>query len=216
MRAVFHACAFGFVLAGCMASKDAAFELGGDTGSAIDGDTGFQPADTASDESPEPVWWSIDGQVPVQGANPVVEGASLTFSVYPAEGREGGNLCATQVPAVSVAAEPAPEAAVYAWWLLDLGIGDGACDALGVAFPGSLHIGVGELDPNIVAVLGDAGYSDLEANLYGAYVSIEPDGELWVYGVAGTADNYGGEAPSDALPIPDGVWEIRGIYLLPL
>jgi len=215
MNSLFRASALFLVTAGCAATKGDLAALGEETGNQSELDSATPPDDTAITPAPDPAWWSIVATVPVAGTNPVTEGTTVSFTAYP-DGADAAPLCTATSPAVSITAEVAPDATIYAWWSTALDISDGACDTEDIEIPTALYLGIGALDPNIVAVLGDAGYAELTSSLYGAYVSLDGGGTVYTFGVAGTASSYEGEPVTDGDPIPDGTWQIEGIYLLPI
>jgi hypothetical protein len=55
------------------------------------------------------------------------------------------------------------------------------------------------------------------STLYGLYIQYgAEDAPIWVFGVAGTAENFSGiDEPAAAAPLPDGSYDIETLYLLP-
>ena len=79
----------------------------------------------------------------------------------------------------------------------------------------SFQLGVGEMHPEVVAVLDSLdGLGDgAESSLNGAYASFDGGDTLYVFGVAGSLAAYEGAGLSaEEAPLPDGTWIVRGLY----
>lgn len=207
-------------LAACsMAKSDGRF---GDTGWAPTDETGQEDSadtDTGNEEPVTPQWWSLSGQVLLEGGQPVAGDASLEVVLLGEDGGVVVEICRTAFAEPTLVVESPPDPALYHWWLVTPGADDSACHSLRQHLPTSLHLGLGALHPDIAALLDQAGLGGMDPYLYGAYVQTEAMAEdgIWVYGVAATPAGWEGAQPAATEgPVPDGTYRFQPIYLLPL
>lgn len=232
---------FPFIAALVFASGCADYSL--DNTNESDGSFDSAGVDTSRDSDdeapPEPAqYWSLDGTLVVaDGALDVdasafyvdlwLDGSSVCGATPPADtgldtdtavDSGDGDVIPTE-PDVDFAGTQAPpsDLALLAWWDLTLSEGASPCDQ---PLPASaVGLGLGPMDARLYPALENAGYQDpaaAGASLYSAYLRVGA-GDVWVFGVAGTAEQYAGTAPVvDAGPLPDGVYTLRSLYLLPM
>ncbi|NOY25908.1 MAG: hypothetical protein GXP62_08560, partial [Oligoflexia bacterium] len=117
--------------------------------------------------------------------------------------------------------ETPPSDMVLTWWELSWDSTDLACFLEGEgAGDQPFRLGVGLMHPEMVAVLDvvdEVSTTAAAGSLNAAYLQLNGDDRLLVYGVAGPAAAYAGYGkPADQAPLADGTWLIRGAYSLPL
>ncbi len=175
----------------------------------------------------EPAWVALGGTMRVTSGIPVVETSELwieyrdtTNSPYDAEALSDETSpplpCVARLPVLSFVELAPPSAAVsLAWWALTLDEPD--ANSCPWAPPGDLHLGVGVLDPALAPALALAELGDAASPLYGLYVRVDGDANpVWVFGVVGTSAQYDGTAtPAEAPPLPDGLYTLTTLHLLP-
>lgn len=178
----------------------AAGDTGGNDGSADSSDeTGF-PAVPAS--------YTIEATLVIADGVAITKGASVSALVVGDDGTSV--LCTVPLDQAGLTVDDPPDADLGAWWRLDVTPGEHPCATL----PATLGIGIGVMAPDVLAQLGAVGMDAYAASLFGAYIE-DASGNLYVYGWAGTeADATGDDAA--ALPLPDGVYGLHPLYLLPL
>jgi hypothetical protein len=194
-------------LAGCSAaggdkagSYDATYPGGPDGLGTPDSDTAR--ASTASDAPP--IWLTVDGDLVITGGVPDPLASELRYT-----GLDAGRVetCATVgAPTAFTPVDPPPDD-LLSWWDIT-GPVDPGCQV-----PTTLRLGIGAYD----AILDPAvAIADVTGTPYGLYTAA-PDGSLWIFGVAGTSENFDGALPPvDTPPLPDGAWRLESLVLLPL
>lgn len=163
------------------------------------------PPDTA-DTAP------VDTDVPVDTA--IVDTAAAGDTGTPPPVESG------TVPLITaaVAADAPADVPAYGWWELTLAEGAAPCST---PLPtNDLRLGIGAMDTRLYPGLDAQGATDpaaYAATLYGAYVEASADAPVWVFGVAGTDDQFAGVASDVTVaPLPDGSYAIRSLFLLPI
>ena len=205
------------LLAGCSASKGG--DVFADTGSAEGLDTGDAGDSAADGGEGEPAWWLLSATIEISDGAVVDETSTLQVQVLD---KKHLVICTVLAASPSVtAAEIAPDPAVYTWWRMNGLQWTDDCDALGVELPAPSHfyLGVGEMHPEILAVLGTL--DDVEEGaadaLNAAYASFDDGDTIYVYGAAGPVVAYDGIGEAlTAPPLTDGTWLLRPIYPFPL
>jgi len=185
-------------------------------------DTGFADADGATGGG-DPV--VPDAPVPdyiaLSGLLSVVEGVPTTTSTVTLTWRAGADpICADLLEVVGVTTPAGPPNAL-AWWGLDLaaaadvGSPEGSC---GYPVPAHLSLGFAPYDETLSPAADASGVADQSAQLYALMLQYDGDAqEAFVFGVAGTADQFAGLGAAAATgPVPDGDYELESLYLLPL
>ncbi len=151
-----------------------------------------------------PVWLDLDGDLVMASGVP-----DPLASAFRLTGRDPGlvTVCsAVGPPTAFTPVEPAPDGLV-AWW--DVGM----TTEPGCALPAAFRLGIGPYDLLLDPAVAAAGVS---GTLYGMYTRAPDDG-LWIFGVAGTAENFAGTAaPVTAPPLPDATYRLEGLVLLPV
>lgn len=181
-----------------------------DTGDAADTGGGDGSNDSAEDTGPDtlPASYTVEASLVIQEGVAVTEGAAVSALVI---GDDGATvLCTVPLEAAGVVVDEAPDPDIGAWWAVEVEPVDSSCAPL----PRTLHLGIGVMAPDVLAQLGAVGMDAYAASLFGAYIAGE-DGTVYVYGWAGTEADASGDDPA-ALPLPDGVYGLHPLYLLPL
>lgn len=230
---------FPFVAALVLVAGCADYSLEGpqDSGGFADSSGIDTNRDSGDSAPPEPAqYWSLDGSLVVSGGVLDVAASTLYVDLW----LDGTSVCGatpasdtgvldtaadTDVvlvptePEVAFAGEQAPpsDLALLAWWDLTLSEGSAPC---GQPLPASaVGLGLGPMDARLYPALENGGFSDpatAGASLYSAYLRVGA-GDVWVFGVAGTAEQFAGTgAVADSAPLPDGTYELRSLYLLPM
>lgn len=170
-------------------------------------DTGAPPedTDTGPPSSDTPTWWALDGSIALQGQQAAAPEALFVVEL---RGRDLSTLCSTERVAAALTPVDPQIGPLYAAWQVTLADGVG-CEP---PVPQQFLLGVGPYDPQLDPA---AAQHDLDGStLYGLYV--QPEGRpLYVFGVAGTAEHFAGDALATA-PLPDGTYTLDGLHLLPL
>jgi len=199
-----------------------------DTGSISDTAAGV---DSATPTVMAPAWFALDGTLQITAGAPVATGSTLRVTFHAAEDAPAPTtadtastsadtaavptLPCTLTPTITaIAPEDAPNPAVsLGWWSLTLTANDDpTCPWI---LPPDLHLGIGVLDPALQAAMDLAGLQVDGSDLDGLYVQYGAQ-PLWVFGVAGTDEQFANTtAPPDAPPLPDGLYTLQGLHLLP-
>lgn len=208
--------ALGLLGAGCseasMAEKSSA--------SGADADDATGGSIETVDTGVEPMWWRLDADLEVSAGQLSASGSEGTIQVL---GDDGSVLCSEQRRVASTDTIPIePDPLIFTWWELEWGGGAGDCD--GVAdlseLPATIHVGVGEMHPELEAIAGHVrGLPEAGAGtLNGAYARVDDaNPDVWVFGFAGDADAWlGTDGPATVSPLSDGMWSLRGAYSFPL
>jgi hypothetical protein len=216
---------------GCSAREQSAdTDVTEDTGDTAD-TAGSDSGDDTAFVPVEPSWIRVDGTLSIVGGVPDPTGTtvSIEYRLDPAavpsapedtsdtDFSGGATVPCIRTPAVTaIVAETAPDAAItFGWWALTL---DTAPDPdCGWALPSALHLGIGDLDPQLYAAMDLAGLSTPDSTLYGLYARLGAETEpVWVYGVAGTVGQYAGtDAAATSPPLPDGTYTLQALHLMP-
>ena len=201
-------------IAGC-ASYDASKEASGAADSAASDATGTTPVDSDSGDSesdtavpPDPAWFAMDATVTVVGGVAVSAPATALVTVVGADLETV--LCEVELDTAGVTPGPAAVGGVWLWWTLEVHPVDRACAVL----PTTVALGLGALLPDVRAQLGAVGLDGASGSLYGAYLTVDDTSPV-SFGVGGTTDGYGGVGEASE-PIPDGLYTLRTLFLVPL
>ena len=201
---------------GC--SYDTAGTFSDDSGAAAD--TGMLDDTSVDAPGDEASWLALSGTWTIAAGALSTEESSLLFTLYDTK---LAMQCSdtSQITATTEWIPPTEELTLVAGYTFELGPFDSS-DTCVSDPPALLAIGVGALDEQLTPAMTQAGIDPLNASLYGLYVRLAwSEDEIdtaptWVYGVAGTTDQYEGaaEAASES-PLPDGVYELQPLHLLP-
>jgi hypothetical protein len=197
----------------CSIGNDKA-SAGQDNAETASADTGDTSTDEDSEDtaSIEPVWWSLSGQLELEGGLPVI---GTELDIVPLD-ETGAEVCAETAPVriLSVTDEPPPHESVLTWWRLELELPELLCDGIEVPLSEpSLTLGVGELHPDIRAALSAVDGLDTKMPLNGAYLAFDGADDLLVFGVAGRLEAFEGLGKiAEEAPLVDGGWRIEAVY----
>jgi hypothetical protein len=197
-----------------------------------DTDTGVDEDDTG-DAALEPTYWSLQGSVVVQDGLPRVEDGALRITFHDGAGSpwspEDSDVSGcTVVPTLAEAADDGliEDTALIAWWRIAAESSDEEACPWEVPRPRAgdgdaeveLLLGLGSQDARLGGFMDAAGL-DPDLPLYGAYI-LQPSARgdlLFSFGVGGTQAHFSGaDTVVDGPPLPDGVYDLRTVALLPL
>lgn len=196
-----------------------------------DADTdGTGEDDTAEPEEVGPAFWSVRGEVAVRDGLADVESTSFDLMFHdptgaPWSGAEGAT-CSFLAAAVTEGPPRAEDAVPLAsWWRWTLVEADDPCpfvvpplDRLGAPDGPEIALGFGPLNPALQAPMAAVGL-DPDLPLYGL-VGRAPTatGSVEVaFGVAGTEAQFAGDGAIQLEPpLPDGIYLLRTVALLPM
>ena len=186
---------------------------GADTGGGADAGGG---ADGAEDTGPvieAAAWWRLRSHIVVVGGAPQSSGGQLEVSSY-----DGAlNLrCDATASIARVSELVASEPELVVWWQVVAGEWSGTCVDWEQPVPvASVQLGVGEMHPEIIAVLDtvEGASAGSDGSLNGAYARVESAGDIVVFGAAGLPAGFAGTGtPADAAPLADGTWTFAPAY----
>jgi hypothetical protein len=166
-----------------------------------------------SDEQALPVYWSLDGDLAVQGGIVDLDLSGFVVRTWDAELEA---VCAYDVAISAAVSAPIPEAelGLIGWFELDLASAmedNAACPDWQAR---SLALGLGDYDARLDPALDAHGWE--QSQPYGLYLQ-EPGQPLYVVGVGGTRDHFDGDVGlQTAGPIEDGLYELHSVVLLDL
>jgi hypothetical protein len=203
---------------GCSSSSNM-LESGGDTGfdyAAEDSDAGSEDVTSAPEATDTalpitPDYWTLDGSVElVEGmADPIETQLSISLWLDAPE-----PFCTFDLPAPLLDAEPDEEAAAFfTWW--EVAVLD---ESENCYWPGvdRVSFGIGPMDPLLDPALAAEGLPG--ETLYALYLTPGKDEPVFVYGVAGTPDQYASKDDFEVIeapPLPDGSYTLQALHLLP-
>lgn len=166
---------------------------GGDT----EGDTGVA--------EPVPAWWSLAATVTVAGGSPDATTAVVTLPVVDVDGETVD--CTPVLDATGLVEAASPDLAIAEWWTMPVVVAGESCATL----PTELAFGIGQLDAEVRARLGQVGLDDSADALYGTYLQAD-GGTVYTVGYA-TAASSSGVAVE---PPPDDTYTLVSLFLMPL
>jgi hypothetical protein len=181
-----------------------------------DEDGGGGAADTGAGGSRR--WWRLRAGFEIVSGRPQAAGAALGLSWVSDDGEV---ICEGVAPVEAVEVRSVPDPQLLAWWGFTPGEWVSDCDgALGQApLTAPFLLGVGALDAEIVAQVEGTGEpaADLPLDrLNGAWFQGGEGAPLWVYGLAGAAGAWAGEAgPAEAAPLTSGAWTLEPAFSFP-
>ena len=193
-------------------SADMALSNKGALDSGSDGDTGG--GDGSNDSADEtgfpslPASYTIEATLVIADGVPSPKGAVLSAIIVGDD--DVSVICTVPLDPTGLTVTEAPDADLGAWWSLDVTPDEHPCATL----PPTLGLGIGVMAPDVLARLGAVGLDPYASSLFGAYIA-DASGALYVYGWAGTEADATGDDLA-ALPLPDGVYGLHPLYLLPL
>jgi hypothetical protein len=209
-----NTCLVALLLSGCSASS---------TASSRDADTGALPSSTATIVDPtsptaqtvSASHYAIQGSLQNTSDELDVASSSVTFELVNPEPELGLTepLCATQHTILEALPLPQdPESDLVSSWQLTL---DETEDCSEYTMPTTFRLGIGPYDTLLDPAAASAGIDG--QNAYGLYLQLDEDAPLLIFGVTGTTDNFAGlTPPSTQAPLPDGLYTLHTLHLLPL
>ena len=180
-------------------------------------DTDSSLTDTSVITTVDASHYAISGVLDVVAGDLVLPTTLLNFAYSnPDLELQADPLCAAD-HALDAAAQEVGDFDVdlFGWWQVTT---PSSIDCAAAQYPAplSFKIGIGPYDPLLDPAAFTAGIDG--ASVYGLYLQLdEPERPLLVFGLAGTPENYAGiEVPVGAAPLPDGVYSLQTLHLLPL
>ena len=82
--------------------------------------------------------------------------------------------------------------------------------------PAEFFFGIGEMNSLLLPALSASGFGEQESNLFGLYYQRDEASSLFVYGVAGTDENFEGTSSFADEALPEGDITLLGLHYLPL
>ena len=82
--------------------------------------------------------------------------------------------------------------------------------------PAEFFFGIGEMNSLLLPALSASGFGEQESNLFGLYYQRDETSSLFVYGVAGTDENFEGTSSLPDQALPEGDITLLGLHYLPL
>jgi hypothetical protein len=180
-------------------------------------DTGYD-ADDESLAEEEPVHWLLSGALQVVSGTVITDQSALVVTVV---GTVDTELCVDNVTMVqSDVVDEMPEPDMEGWWHITVVEDPESCLAGFDIFgeDDSFFLGVGPLHPEIRAVMGsNPDLADVSVDtIHSVFASLDEDGPLWVFGIAGTLADFSGDIEA-TIPgeISDGLWSFHALYGFP-
>ena len=163
--------------------------------------------DTGTTQSTnQPAYFALLGSIAVVGeqVDPLMSTLEVDY-----RNEDGDPICSGIRPVLEASATVNPDPAVPLFGLWSLTLDVSPCGVFG---PDAIAVGIGAWDGELTPA---AEAENLEgAELYGLYLGTEP---TVVFGATGTSEQFAGSVPPvPAAPLPDGVYQLRTLYLLPL
>ena len=208
------ACLLPVLLAACSSSKLERSDIA-DSGAVADYTSTYVDTSTPSSQTAGATHYAIQGTLQTADDDVDLASSVLTFEFNNPQSELDvtGPMCAsnhTLLEALPQAQDP--ESNLVAWWQLTL---DQSEDCPDYVSPETFKLGIGPYDPLLDPAAASAGIDG--QNVYGLYLQLDEDTPLLVFGVSGTSDNFSGlVAPSAEAPLPDGLYSLHTLYLLPL
>jgi len=198
---------------GC-AAYDGKFGAPGDLDTGLMPDSAAEAEDTGQVISHDPAWWWLHANLSISKGEIILEESSLQVEL---QDEFQNFICIETFPIAEIVPEKSPSEVIYSWWSLVPGTGAGGCaeKVKTMPLPARLQLGVGDMHPEISAVLGSVSQlSDgAESIVNGAYVSFDDPETLYVYGVAGLEAAFNGEGSlQEEAPLSDGDYTVLGVY----
>lgn len=170
-------------------------ETGADSGS-TDGE----------DDHVEAVFYSVRATLRVAEGAASTEDAAVAVALAGADQADAG--CVVELAVDDLAAAEAQEG-ILVGWTLPVVVGEETCGV--TAFPATLTLGLGALDPEVRARLGAAGVEEPAESLFGAYLAVD-GGESYAIGYA----TDGSAEDAAATGLRDGLYRFEPLLLVRL
>jgi hypothetical protein len=203
---------------GCSDEMKALGDMGTEASSANASDTGEVDGDDEAMPAEEASHWVLSGSLTHTSGELSSELSSLTIEIL---SESGTVLCLDGVGiSGSERVTELPDPDLQVWWQIRVAAApEGSCleGELEGVIGGSMWVGLGPLDPEIEAVVGES-VQELASGgfeLRSVFASFEEGQPVWVFGLAvsSATDRVVGEVTG--LIVPDGKWKFEGIYAFP-
>lgn len=158
-------------------------------------------------------YWSLDGVVQIDAEGGLIAAGSSLDLEY--RGPDLEVLCAVTAQVVTAESLFFPlDVELVAWWELTLDAGEHECEwADG---HDALRVGLGTLDPRLQEAMEAHDLDPAATSLYGLYTQASAGADVFVFGVGGTTEHYAGTSDTTTTPpLPEGVYTLQGLHLLP-
>ena len=173
--------------------------------------------ETATDAatSGQAAFFSVDGTLSVLNGDVEAANSLIKIGLWNANAEQ---LCASTTSSDTSVSNvlggttlPTDDPALPLWSLWSLSLQLDLCDTA----PRTFDLGIGVYDPLLNPAVDSMGLSG--ENVYGLYLSMPNDDDTYVFGLAGTSDQFSGAVPpATEGPLPDGVYLLDGIHLIPV
>jgi len=178
------------------------------------------PFDTSSSEVSDAdsvtesvAWWTLGATFGVESGSIDVASSHVVVTLRSDSLK---TLCEEHVAIIEMDEVDSPHKSVFGWWRLTWEDLEETCPEAQDALPKSVHLGVGNTHPDVMAGLSmmELANTGFVGGMNGAYASLDEDKTLLAFGVAAPQSVFSGEvaAPLEGLPLSDGVWQIAPIY----
>ena len=169
--------------------------------------------DTAT--SSQAAFFSVDGTLAVLNGDVEAANSHITIGLWNANAEP---LCASTSTSTTLVSNvlggttlPTDDPTLPLWSLWTLSLQLDLCDMA----PSTFDLGIGAYDPLLNPAVDSLGLSG--ENLYGLYLSMPNDDTTYVFGLAGTSDQFSGAVPPVTEgPLPDGAYVLDGLHLIPV
>ena len=173
-------------------------------------------ADTAVDESSqaEAVWWRLSADLDIAAGEISAGRSSFGAEILD---EERYVICSVSASLASgVRESEPPHETIFDWWTVSVeDWGDGCMGDLDIAsLPVEFQIGLGEMHPEILAVLDNLVQAEdgSEQILHGAFASFDSSESLLVFGAGGTTADFAGESSEEEESGLSGAYFIHPLY----
>ncbi|NCG18170.1 MAG: hypothetical protein GWP91_04050 [Rhodobacterales bacterium] len=175
----------------------------------------FTESGTDVATSGQAAFFSVDGTLSILNGDVEAANSLINIGLWNANAEQ---LCASTTSSDTSVSNvlggttlPTEDPALPLWSLWSLSLQLDLCDTA----PRTFDLGIGVYDPLLNPAVDSMGLSG--ENVYGLYLSMPNDDETYVFGLAGTSDQFSGAVPpATEGPLPDGVYLLDGIYLIPV
>lgn len=176
-------------------------------------DTGLPGTNTTTDSglsttTNQPVFFAVDGILTVTNDD-VDLGQSTVSMDY--RNAAGDSIDCTEVRTLSTATllvNDDPDLPLFGWWDVTF---EASVDC--PYGPDALTLGIGAWDNELDAAA--AAKNLIGSELYTLYARQSPTSPVFSFGAAGTSEQFNGTTPpATEAPLPDGVYQLRTLFLL--
>ncbi len=201
------ACGYG----GAKGGDTSAF-AGGSTGTGASG--GVVDSNDTESGIERATWFSLGGTLDLGDGGDRADGAELSVHFFPEDVTSLDlALCSSSVvePELVVAPSPDPDVEMAVWWEFPA---PSLPDCPSAAWPEGLAMGIGPYDPLLDPAAARLGLDTSALN--GLYAQVGVGGPLYIFGLVGTASQFDASGEAVVAPLPDGLYELLTLHLLPI